>query len=45
MYGRVNENLIDDLHGGVTFFDPDFDFTDTGRIKGSYTVDGFFEPD
>ena len=23
----------------------DFDRTPSGRIKGSYTVDGFFEPD
>lgn len=23
----------------------DFDFTPTGRIKGSYNADGFFEPD
>lgn len=23
----------------------DFDYTPSGRIKGSYTVDGFFEPD
>ena len=23
----------------------DFSYTPTGRIKGSYTVDGFFEPD
>ena len=44
-FGRVNENLVDDLHGPVVFFDGDFDFTPSGRIKGNYTADGFFEPD
>ncbi len=44
-FGRVNEALIDDLHGPVTFFDPDFDFTPSGRIKGSYNANGRFEPD
>ena len=24
--GRVNENLVDDLHGPVVYIDPDFDF-------------------
>jgi hypothetical protein len=43
--GRVNEGLVDDLHGPVVFFDSDFDFTPTGRIKGAYNADGFFEPD
>ena len=45
MRGRVNEKLVDDFNGPVVFFDSDFDYTPTGRIKGSYTADGFFEPD
>lgn len=27
-----------------TLFTDDFDHTPSGRIKGSYTADGFFEP-
>lgn len=27
------------------FFTNDFAYTDTGHIKGHYTVDGFYEPD
>lgn len=42
--GRVNENLVDDRHGPVVFWD-DFERDSKGRIKGSYTSDGFFEPD
>lgn len=42
--GRVNGNLVDDRHGSVVFWD-DFDYDSKGRIKGSYTPDGFFEPD
>ncbi len=46
MYGRINENLVDDRHGPVVFWGgDDFERTSTGRIKGSYTSDGFFEPD
>ena len=26
-------------------FTDDFEYTKSGRIKGAYTVDGFFEPD
>ena len=43
--GKVNESLVDDLHGPVVFFDPDFEFTSTGRIKGQYNANGRFEPD
>ena len=44
--GRINENLVDDRHGPVVFFaGNDFDYDSKGRIKGSYTVDGKFEPD
>lgn len=43
--GKVNEALIDDLRGPVVFFDPDFEFTSTGRIKGQYNANGRFEPD
>ena len=44
--GRINENRVDDRHGPVVFFaGNDFDYDSKGRIKGSYTADGFFEPD
>ena len=44
--GRINENLVDDRHGPVVFFaGNDFDYDSKGRIKGSYTSDGKFEPD
>ena len=43
--GKVNDGLVDDRHGPVVFFDPDFDFDSKGRIKGSYNANGFFEPD
>ena len=42
--GRINENLVDDRHGPVVFWE-DFEFGSKGRIKGSYTPDGKFEPD
>lgn len=41
LQGRINEGLVDDFHGPVVFFDSDFDFTPTGRIKGSYNENGF----
>ena len=44
-FGRINDGRVDDRHGPVVFFEDDFDFDSKGRIKGSYTSDGFFEPD
>lgn len=44
--GRINDGRVDDRHGPVVFWEgDDFDFDSKGRIKGSYTPDGFFEPD
>ena len=43
--GRINDGRVDDRHGPVVFIEDDFDFDSKGRIKGSYTPDGFFEPD
>ena len=44
-FGRVHENRVDDRHGSVVFIEDDFDFDSRGRIKGSYTPNGKFEPD
>ena len=43
--GKINDGRVDDRHGPVVFFEDDFDYDSRGRIKGSYTPDGFFEPD
>ena len=44
--GRINDGRVDDRHGPVVFWEgDDFDFDSKGRIKGSYSPDGFFEPD
>ena len=42
--GRINDGRVDDRHGPVVFWEG-FLFDHRGRMKGSYTPDGFFEPD
>lgn len=41
---RTNCTATSRPHKRTLFMD-DFEYTNTGRIKGSYTVDGRFEPD
>ena len=43
MFGRVNENRVDDLNGPVVFWEG-FEWDSHGRMKGEW-IDGKFIPD